>query len=39
MSSILAVSSGDPSGIGPDIALAAWALRASARLPAFFLLG
>lgn len=39
MSSILAVSSGDPSGIGPDIALAAWALRASVRLPAFFLLG
>lgn len=39
MNNILAVSSGDPSGIGPDIALAAWTLRRSAHLPAFFLLG
>ncbi|MBB3235226.1 4-hydroxythreonine-4-phosphate dehydrogenase [Phyllobacterium endophyticum] len=33
----LAVSSGDPSGIGPDIALAAWALRKRTHMPAFFL--
>ncbi|MBA8876515.1 4-hydroxythreonine-4-phosphate dehydrogenase PdxA [Phyllobacterium myrsinacearum] len=38
MTKILAVSSGDPSGIGPDIALSAWTLRESTRLPAFFLL-
>jgi 4-hydroxythreonine-4-phosphate dehydrogenase len=34
----LAVSSGDPSGVGPDIAIAAWLLREKMRLPAFFLL-
>lgn len=39
MNNVLAVSSGDPSGIGPDIALTAWTLRRSAHLPAFFLLG
>ncbi|QND52530.1 4-hydroxythreonine-4-phosphate dehydrogenase PdxA [Phyllobacterium sp. 628] len=38
MNNILAVSSGDPSGIGPDVALSAWLLRQSTRLPAFFLL-
>jgi 4-hydroxythreonine-4-phosphate dehydrogenase len=35
---VLAVSSGDPSGIGPDIAIAAWLLREKMHLPAFFLL-
>ena len=38
MKAALAVSSGDPSGIGPDIALAAWILRKHMQLPAFFLL-
>jgi 4-hydroxythreonine-4-phosphate dehydrogenase len=38
MEAALAVSSGDPSGIGPDIAIAAWMLREHMRLPAFFLL-
>ena len=34
----LAVSIGDPSGIGPEIALAAWRLRKELALPAFYLL-
>ena len=38
MKAALAVSSGDPSGIGPDIALAAWILRKQMHLPAFFLI-
>lgn len=38
MSAALAVSSGDPSGVGPDIAVSAWALREKLHLPAFFLL-
>ncbi len=29
---------GEPSGIGPDISLAAWSRRASAKVPPFFLL-
>ena len=37
-SSLLAVSAGDPSGIGPEIALAAWRARASAAVPPFYLL-
>jgi 4-hydroxythreonine-4-phosphate dehydrogenase len=35
----LALTIGDPSGIGPEIAAAAWAERDLNRLPAFFLLG
>ncbi|YBV97986.1 4-hydroxythreonine-4-phosphate dehydrogenase PdxA [Phyllobacteriaceae bacterium JZ32] len=34
----LAVSGGDPSGVGPEIAIAAWRLRKAAEMPAFFLL-
>ena len=35
---MLAVSIGDPSGIGPDIIIAAWQLRREARIPPFALL-
>ena len=35
----LAVSCGDPSGIGPDIILAAWSRRTALSLPPFFCLG
>ncbi|KAB7648721.1 4-hydroxythreonine-4-phosphate dehydrogenase PdxA [Polymorphobacter fuscus] len=35
----LAVSIGDPAGIGPEIVAAAWAARRSERLPAFFAIG
>ena len=35
----LAVSCGDPSGIGPDIILTAWIKRVSAGLTAFFCIG
>ncbi|ATU92154.1 4-hydroxythreonine-4-phosphate dehydrogenase PdxA [Phyllobacterium zundukense] len=38
MNSALAVSSGDPSGIGPDIAISAWTLREKMHVPPFFLL-
>lgn len=34
----LAVSAGDPSGIGPEIALAAWRLRREDAVPPFYLL-
>ncbi len=34
----LALTIGDPSGIGPEIAVAAWRLRAQADVPAFYLL-
>ncbi len=34
----LAVSMGEPAGIGPDLILAAWAARAEAGLPAFLVL-
>ncbi len=34
----LAMSIGDPSGIGPEIAMAAWLLREQMALPAFYLL-
>jgi 4-hydroxythreonine-4-phosphate dehydrogenase len=34
----LALTCGDPSGIGPDIALAAWALRDQMQVPIFYLL-
>ncbi|MDH6229953.1 4-hydroxythreonine-4-phosphate dehydrogenase [Mesorhizobium soli] len=36
--SILALSGGDPSGIGPEIAIAAWRDRAAANTPAFYIL-
>jgi 4-hydroxythreonine-4-phosphate dehydrogenase len=35
----LALTSGDPSGIGPEIALAAWTSRERLGVPAFYLLG
>uniref|UniRef100_Q07LF5 4-hydroxythreonine-4-phosphate dehydrogenase n=1 Tax=Rhodopseudomonas palustris (strain BisA53) TaxID=316055 RepID=Q07LF5_RHOP5 len=35
----LALTLGEPAGIGPDIALAAWLQRKSAVLPAFYLRG
>ena len=35
----IAVSLGDPSGIGPDIAIAAWLQRDEVPLPAFFVVG
>lgn len=35
----LAVSCGEPSGIGPDIMLTAWTLRKQAGLPTFFCVG
>lgn len=38
MNSALAVSSGDPSGIGPEIAISAWSRREDMHLAAFFLL-
>ncbi|MDF2618017.1 MAG: 4-hydroxythreonine-4-phosphate dehydrogenase [Xanthobacteraceae bacterium] len=38
-SPVLALSSGDPAGIGPDIALEAWMLRAERGLPPFLVTG
>lgn len=38
-SGALALTMGDPAGIGPDLALVAWAGRAELALPAFFLIG
>ncbi|ODA68427.1 4-hydroxythreonine-4-phosphate dehydrogenase [Methyloligella halotolerans] len=35
----IALTMGDPAGIGPDITLAAWIRRKDERLPVFFLLG
>jgi len=35
----LAVSIGDPAGIGPEIVAAAWAARMTEKLPAFFAIG
>jgi len=35
---ILALTCGDPSGIGPEIAIAAWQARDSAAVPPFYLL-
>jgi 4-hydroxythreonine-4-phosphate dehydrogenase len=35
----LALTLGEPAGIGPDIAIAAWLGRAELRLPPFYLLG
>lgn len=34
----LALTQGDPSGIGPELALRAWAARAERKLPPFFVL-
>lgn len=34
----LALSVGDPSGVGPELALAAWLLREQLEIPAFYLL-
>ena len=34
----LALSVGDPSGVGPELALAAWLLRDKLEIPAFYLL-
>jgi 4-hydroxythreonine-4-phosphate dehydrogenase len=39
MTKPLALTLGEPAGIGPDIALAAWLRREEQRLPAFYLLG
>ena len=35
----LAVSMGDPAGIGPEIVAAAWAMRVAEQLPPFFAIG
>lgn len=35
----LAVSLGDPAGVGPELIAAAWAQRDAARLPPFFVIG
>ncbi len=35
----LALTLGEPAGIGPDLALAAWLLRDALQLPPFYLLG
>jgi len=35
----LALSLGDPAGIGPELIAAAWAVRGPARLPTFFAVG
>jgi 4-hydroxythreonine-4-phosphate dehydrogenase len=35
----LALTSGEPAGIGPDIAMAAWLRRNELKLPPFYLLG
>ena len=39
MAKPLALTSGEPAGIGPDIAIAAWLRRNELKLPAFYLLG
>src|SRR5882757_9781213 len=39
MSKPLALTSGEPAGIGPDIAIAAWLQRQELNLPAFYVLG
>jgi 4-hydroxythreonine-4-phosphate dehydrogenase len=39
MAKPLALTSGEPAGIGPDITLVAWARRAELKLPAFYLRG
>jgi len=39
MAKPLALTSGEPAGIGPDIAIAAWLRRSELDLPPFYLLG
>ncbi len=39
MAKPLALTSGEPAGIGPDITLAAWLRRNELKLPPFYLLG
>ncbi len=39
MAKPLALTSGEPAGIGPDITIAAWLRRNELKLPAFYLLG
>jgi 4-hydroxythreonine-4-phosphate dehydrogenase len=39
MAKPLALTLGEPAGIGPDIALAAWLRRGELKLPTFYLLG
>jgi 4-hydroxythreonine-4-phosphate dehydrogenase len=39
MAKPLALTSGEPAGIGPDIAITAWLRRNELKLPAFYLLG
>ncbi|MDU2927652.1 MAG: 4-hydroxythreonine-4-phosphate dehydrogenase, partial [Bradyrhizobium sp.] len=39
MSKPLALTLGEPAGIGPDITLQAWLRRTELGLPAFYLLG
>ena len=39
MATPLALTSGEPAGIGPDITLKAWLRRKELKLPAFYLLG
>lgn len=39
MTAPLAISIGDPAGIGPEIVAAAWAARVTENLPAFFAIG
>ena len=39
MAKPLALTSGEPAGIGPDIAIAAWLRRDELKLPPFYLLG
>src|ERR1700716_828249 len=39
MAKPLALTSGEPAGIGPDIAIAAWLRRGQANRPPFYLLG
>ena len=39
MAKPLALTSGEPAGIGPDITIEAWLRRNELKLPAFYLLG
>ncbi|MGL4263842.1 MAG: 4-hydroxythreonine-4-phosphate dehydrogenase PdxA, partial [Afipia sp.] len=39
MTRALALTIGEPAGIGPDIAIAAWLKRRELDLPAFYLIG
>src|SRR5258708_25181771 len=39
MAKPLALTTGEPAGIGPDIAIKAWLRRNELKLPAFYVLG